>query len=71
MAGTKVTISRGKVKVPNDPIIPFIEGDGIGPEIVTEAVRVLATLRDDYDLDIEMDEALIGGTAYDAAGHPL
>jgi 3-isopropylmalate dehydrogenase len=32
---------------------------------------VLACLRDDYGLDIDMDEALIGGAAYDAAGHPL
>ncbi|PLX63515.1 3-isopropylmalate dehydrogenase [Sedimenticola selenatireducens] len=51
--------------------ILVLPGDGIGQEIVTEAVKVLACLRDDYGLDIEMDEALIGGTAYDAAGHPL
>jgi 3-isopropylmalate dehydrogenase len=51
--------------------ILVLPGDGIGPEIVTEAVKVLARLRDDFDLDIEMDEALVGGAAYDAAGHPL
>ena len=51
--------------------ILVLPGDGIGQEIVTEAVKVLAVLRDDYGLDIEMDEALIGGAAYDAAGHPL
>jgi 3-isopropylmalate dehydrogenase len=51
--------------------ILILPGDGIGPEIVTEAVKVLATLRDDHGLDIEMDEALVGGAAYDAAGHPL
>ncbi|WP_428633804.1 3-isopropylmalate dehydrogenase [Sedimenticola sp.] len=51
--------------------ILVLPGDGIGQEIVTEAVKVLACLRDDYGLDIEMDEALIGGAAYDAAGHPL
>lgn len=51
--------------------ILILPGDGIGPEIVTEAVKVLATLRDEHGLEIEMDEALVGGAAYDAAGHPL
>jgi len=51
--------------------ILILPGDGIGPEIVNEAVKVLACLRDDFGLDIEMDEALVGGAAYDAAGHPL
>ncbi|MES9859057.1 MAG: 3-isopropylmalate dehydrogenase [Sedimenticola sp.] len=51
--------------------ILILPGDGIGQEIVTEAVRVLACLRDDFGLDIEMDEALVGGTAYDATGTPL
>jgi len=49
----------------------ILPGDGIGPEIVTEAVKVLATLRDDHALDIMMDEALVGGAAIDATGHPL
>ena len=51
--------------------ILVLPGDGIGPEIINEAVKVLACLRDDFGLDIEMDEALVGGAAYDAAGHPL
>ncbi|MCB1869397.1 MAG: 3-isopropylmalate dehydrogenase [Gammaproteobacteria bacterium] len=51
--------------------ILILPGDGIGPEIVHEAVKVLVCLRDDFGLDIEMDEALVGGAAYDAAGHPL
>jgi 3-isopropylmalate dehydrogenase len=51
--------------------ILVLPGDGIGQEIVTEAVKVLACLRDDFGLDIDMDEALIGGAAYDATGHPL
>lgn len=51
--------------------ILVLPGDGIGPEIVNEAVKVLACLRDDFGLDIDMDEALIGGAAYDGAGHPL
>ncbi|OOV88306.1 3-isopropylmalate dehydrogenase [Oceanospirillum linum] len=44
-----------------------LPGDGIGPEIVTEAVKVLGTL----NLDIEIDSALIGGAAVDATGNPL
>ena len=41
MTGTKITLSRrGRLQVPNDPIIPFIEGDGIGPDIWAAAVRV-------------------------------
>jgi 3-isopropylmalate dehydrogenase len=51
--------------------ILVLAGDGIGPEIVDEAVKVLSCLRDEFGLDVEMDEALIGGAAYDAAGHPL
>jgi 3-isopropylmalate dehydrogenase len=51
--------------------ILILPGDGIGPEIVTEAVKVLAKLRDKHGLDITMDEALVGGAAIDATGHPL
>ncbi len=43
MAGTKITSDNGKLNVPNDPIIPFIEGDGTGPDIWAAAVRVLDT----------------------------
>jgi len=41
MEGSKITINRGKLKVPNDPIIPFIEGDGTGADIWAASVRVL------------------------------
>ena len=51
--------------------ILILPGDGIGPEIVDEAVKVLACLRDNYGLDIDMDEALVGGAAIDATGGPL
>lgn len=47
--------------------IAVLPGDGIGPEIVAEAVKVLNAL----DLDIEMESAPVGGAAYEAAGHPL
>ena len=47
--------------------IAILPGDGIGPEIVAEAVRVLGAL----DLRFETEHALVGGAAYDAHGHPL
>jgi isocitrate dehydrogenase len=40
-AGEKITISHGKLQVPDHPIIPFIEGDGTGPDIWRASVRVL------------------------------
>jgi isocitrate dehydrogenase len=41
MAGSKITMTGGKLNVPNDPIIPFIEGDGTGPDIWRASVRVM------------------------------
>lgn len=50
--------------------IAILPGDGIGVEIVTEAVKVLEQLKSD-GLDLELTEAPIGGAGYDAAGKPL
>ncbi|MEF7613269.1 3-isopropylmalate dehydrogenase [Aquincola sp. MAHUQ-54] len=47
--------------------IAILPGDGIGPEIVAEAVKVLKVL----DLPLEMETAPVGGAAYEASGHPL
>lgn len=47
--------------------IAVLPGDGIGPEIVAEAVKVLGAL----GLDFELQTAPVGGAAYEAAGHPL
>ena len=47
--------------------IAVLPGDGIGPEIVAEAVKVLKCL----DLKLELEQAPVGGAAYDAHGHPL
>jgi 3-isopropylmalate dehydrogenase len=47
--------------------IAVLPGDGIGPEIVTEAVKVLQVL----DLPFELESAPVGGAAYEASGHPL
>lgn len=51
--------------------ILVLPGDGIGQEIVGEAVKLIKVLQNDYALDVEMEEALVGGTAYDATGKPL
>ena len=50
--------------------IAILPGDGIGPEIVGQAQRVLAALRAD-GLPIETESAPMGGAGYDAAGDPL
>jgi len=47
--------------------IAVLPGDGIGKEIVAQAVRVLRAL----ELPVELEEALVGGAAYEAHGHPL
>jgi 3-isopropylmalate dehydrogenase len=47
--------------------IAVLPGDGIGTEIVAQAVKVLKAL----DLNLEMETALVGGAAYEAHGHPL
>ena len=39
--GQKITMANGKLSVPDQPIIPFIEGDGTGPDIWRASVRVL------------------------------
>ncbi len=51
--------------------IAVLPGDGIGPEIVREALKVLDCLRQDFGVSVETEEALVGGAAYDATGTPL
>ena len=68
----RITINPdGTLNVPDKPRIPFIEGDGIGPEIVTEAVRVMQTLQTEYGFEAELVESPVGGAGYDAHGKPL
>ena len=50
--------------------ILVLPGDGIGPEIVNEALKVLDRVAELEGMDLEIDEGLIGGAAYDAVGHP-
>ncbi len=49
----------------------FLAGDGIGPEIVREARKVLDTLSETDGYRFEAREALVGGAAYDAEGDPF
>ncbi|MBR9882533.1 MAG: 3-isopropylmalate dehydrogenase [Oceanospirillales bacterium] len=51
--------------------ILLLPGDGIGPEIVAETRKVLEVVNEKYDLGLELNEALVGGSAIDATGKPL
>jgi 3-isopropylmalate dehydrogenase len=51
--------------------IAVLPGDGIGPEIVAEALKVLECLQSEFGLQVETEAALIGGAAYDAKGTPF
>jgi len=51
--------------------IAVIKGDGIGPEIVDEAIKVLDALSANVGINFEYEELLMGGVALDATGVPL
>jgi 3-isopropylmalate dehydrogenase len=51
--------------------IAILPGDGIGPEIIAEAIKVLEVLQQDFGLDVQLEQALVGGAAIDATGQPL
>ena len=51
--------------------ITLLKGDGIGPEIVDQAVKALDVLADKHGFHIDYNEALLGGVAIDATGVPL
>lgn len=51
--------------------ITLLKGDGIGPEIVNQAVKVLNKAGEKFGFTVEYDEALLGGCAIDATGVPL
>ncbi|HEY3699113.1 MAG TPA: isocitrate/isopropylmalate family dehydrogenase, partial [Spongiibacteraceae bacterium] len=51
--------------------ILVISGDGIGPEITIETRKVLDVINDQFELNLQFDEALMGGAAIDATGVPL
>ncbi|NIP41964.1 MAG: NADP-dependent isocitrate dehydrogenase, partial [candidate division Zixibacteria bacterium] len=69
--GEKVTIKDGKLVVPSHPILPFIEGDGTGPDIWKASVRVFdAAVEKAYqgDRKIQWMEVFAGQKAYDNFG---
>jgi 3-isopropylmalate dehydrogenase len=51
--------------------IALIKGDGIGPEIIDEATKVLDSVASIFDFDFKYEELLMGGCAYDVTGDPL
>lgn len=51
--------------------IAILSGDGIGPEVTREAVKVLRTLEKKSNISFEFEEALVGGVAYDKTGNPF
>ncbi len=51
--------------------IAVLPGDGIGPEITVQAVRVLEAVGRRFNREFNFSEGLVGGAAYDAVGHPL
>ncbi|MEY4767858.1 MAG: hypothetical protein RL637_497 [Pseudomonadota bacterium] len=51
--------------------IAVLAGDGIGPEIMAEAMKVLNVLNSQMNLELEFENGLIGGAAYDVYGSPF
>ena len=71
-AGEKITIEDGKLSVPDQPIIPFIEGDGTGRDIWRASVRVFdAAVAKAYGgkRKIHWMEVYAGEKAYKALQH--
>ena len=74
MEGQKITIDNGNLNVPDNPVIPFIEGDGIGPDIWAASVRVFdAAVEKAYggSRKIAWHEVLAGQKAFDKTGEWL
>lgn len=51
--------------------IAVLPGDGIGPEVVREAVKILKILESRLQLEFKLQEVPVGGAGYDETGHPL
>ncbi|MFN0200875.1 MAG: NADP-dependent isocitrate dehydrogenase [Bacteroidia bacterium] len=74
MSGQKISIQNGKLEVPSNPIIPFIIGDGTGPDIWHASVRVFdAAVEKAYggSRKIEWKEVLAGEKAFNETGNWL
>jgi isocitrate dehydrogenase len=71
MAPGKIKLANGKLNVPDNPIIPFIEGDGTGPDIWKASVRVFdAAVKKVYKgkRKVEWKEVLAGEKAFNLTG---
>ncbi len=71
MSGQKITIENGKLQVPNNPVIPFIIGDGTGPDIWHSSVNVFdAAVEKAYGgtRKVEWREVLAGEKAFNLTG---
>ncbi len=51
--------------------IAILPGDGIGPEIIAEAMKLLECLRQEFGFEAEFENAAIGGAGFDQSGNPL
>lgn len=51
--------------------LAVLKGDGIGPEVIDEALKVLKSITEVFDIHFELEESLIGACAIDATGNPL
>ncbi|MFO1444002.1 NADP-dependent isocitrate dehydrogenase [Bacillus sp. Bva_UNVM-123] len=74
MQGEKITVSNGVLNVPNNPVVPFIEGDGTGPDIWAAASKVLdASVEKAYNGErkIVWKEVLAGEKAFNQTGEWL
>ena len=74
MEGQKITLSNGNLVVPDHPVIPFIEGDGTGPDIWNASVRVFdAAVEKAYGgkRSIVWKEVLAGEKAFNQTGEWL
>lgn len=74
MSGSQITMKNGELSVPNEPIIHFIEGDGIGVDISPVMMKVVnAAVEKSYSgaKKIHWDEVLAGEKAFNATGEWL
>jgi 3-isopropylmalate dehydrogenase len=66
-----ILIDQDTLKMKKEYTIALLPGDGIGPEVIREAVKVLRILQSRLGLDLNLQEVPVGGAGYEATGHPL
>jgi len=68
MTPAKITLAEGVLDVPDEPVIPYIEGDGTGVDIWPAAQLVFDAAASKHGKKIEWNEVLAGQKAFDATG---